>query len=239
MSIVIKGRTVYGPNIVTDGLVLYLDAANIKSYPGSGSTWYDLSGKNNNIGFNQTTFNTDNGGNIVFDGLNDYGKANVFDLSSTDKISLCFWIKFGSTTERIIMEHSENFNSSNAPVSSVNYLPGRLLFSDHHTAGYNISYTANSYADSNWHYFCATSDRSLDALTQTSLYVDAIFDKILHATHRANLSGNYSSYPLYIGSRAGGSYFLSGSLGIVKIYNRAISETEIIQNYNAMKGRYL
>ena len=62
-----------GPKIVTNGLVLYLDAANKKSYPGSGTTWTDLSG-NNNTGTltNGPTFDSNNGGSIVFDGTNDY-----------------------------------------------------------------------------------------------------------------------------------------------------------------------
>jgi hypothetical protein len=62
-----------GPNIVTDGLVLYLDAANQKSYPGTGTTWNDLSGNGNNGTLvNGPTFNSDNNGSIVFDGVDDY-----------------------------------------------------------------------------------------------------------------------------------------------------------------------
>lgn len=62
-----------GPHIVTDGLVLALDAANPTSYPGSGTTWRDLSGNNNSGSLvNGPTFNSVNGGSIVFDGSNDY-----------------------------------------------------------------------------------------------------------------------------------------------------------------------
>jgi len=62
-----------GPNISTSGLVLALDAANTKSYPGSGTTWTDMSGNNNNGTLtNGPTFNSANGGSIVFDGSNDF-----------------------------------------------------------------------------------------------------------------------------------------------------------------------
>ena len=44
MSIIVRGKSVLGPNVVTDGLVLYLDAGNTKSYPGTGTVWYDVSG---------------------------------------------------------------------------------------------------------------------------------------------------------------------------------------------------
>ena len=63
----------YSPNIITDGLVLYLDAANTKSYPGSGTTWRDLSKSQlNGTLTNGPTFNSSNGGSIVFDGVDDY-----------------------------------------------------------------------------------------------------------------------------------------------------------------------
>lgn len=60
MAIIIKGKTVYGPSIVRDGLVLYLDAANKKSYPGTGNIWHDLSGYKNNCVFNSTPSYFDN-----------------------------------------------------------------------------------------------------------------------------------------------------------------------------------
>ncbi len=62
----------YSPNVVTDGLVFAVDAANKKSYPGSGTTWTDLAGSNNGALTNGPTFDSGNNGNIVFDGSNDY-----------------------------------------------------------------------------------------------------------------------------------------------------------------------
>lgn len=238
MGIVIKGRTVYGPNIVTDGLVLYLDAANTKSYPGSGTTWYDLSTSNDNSTlYNDVAYSN---GSMIFDGNNDYARADI-DLSTTDAISICCWLKYSHTAITLVFEHSANFNFNNSfgIVASEGGVSGCLEFVNHTSAGYHSVYTANAYNDNNWHYLCATSNRSLDALNQSSLYVDGISDKILSSSFRVDNNGNYSNFTMYIGSRAGTNYFTPMSLGIVKIYNRAISETEIIQNYNAMKGRYL
>jgi len=71
------------PNTVTDGLVLYLDAANTRSYPGTGTTWSDLSrGGNNGSLINGPTFNGGNGGSIVFDGTND--SVNLQQSTSID-----------------------------------------------------------------------------------------------------------------------------------------------------------
>ena len=79
-----------GP-IVTENLVLYLDAGNNASYPGSGTTWYDLVGNSNGILTNGPVFNTGNGGNIVFDGINDYVDfGNILNLTSNFTLSTTF-----------------------------------------------------------------------------------------------------------------------------------------------------
>ena len=61
-----------GPTIVTDGLVLALDAGDRNSYPGSGTTWNDLAGSNNLTLYNSPSFSSNNGGHFLFDGANDY-----------------------------------------------------------------------------------------------------------------------------------------------------------------------
>ena len=81
----------YNPKIVTDGLVLALDAANVKSYPGSGTTWTDMSGNGNNVTLtNGPTFSSDNGGSIVFDGVND--TATLSNPSTLSNYTLSLWI---------------------------------------------------------------------------------------------------------------------------------------------------
>jgi hypothetical protein len=84
----------YSPKIVTDGLVLYLDAANPKSYPGTGTAWNDISrGGNNGTLVNGPTFDSTNGGSIVFDGVNDYGINNTPNLPTGNiTATICAWV---------------------------------------------------------------------------------------------------------------------------------------------------
>ena len=86
-----------GPNIITDGLVLALDAANSRSYPGTGTTWSDLSGNGNSGTLtNGPTFNSGNGGSIVFDGVDDNisFSGNTFNYSpgTSGEVSLEIWV---------------------------------------------------------------------------------------------------------------------------------------------------
>ena len=82
---------IWGPEIVKSGLVLYLDAGNQNSYPGTGTTWTDISRNNNNGTLtNGPTFNSENGGSIVFDGTNDYVSTA---LTSTNSFTWNVWYK--------------------------------------------------------------------------------------------------------------------------------------------------
>lgn len=236
-----KSAQISEPSIVTNGLVLHLDAGNVSSYPGTGTVWSDVSGNSNNGTLtNGPTYNSGNGGSIVFDGTNDYvvTPSNV-NLSDTDKISVCLWTKISSTSIYVLFEHSTNFNSNNAFFVDINEVNGigAYCFGDHNP-GYNIAYTSNGYNDGKWHYFCATSDRSLGSTNQINLYVDGIYNKIQHASYTVDLTGNYSTFPAYISSRGGSSYFLNGNVSNVQLYNRALTAAEIQQNFEALRGRY-
>ena len=91
-----------GPNVVNSGLVLYLDAANNKSYPGSGTAWTDLSNSGNNITLtNGPTFSSTNNGNISFDGVNDYADFYAPNLGTTTTIEL--WCKLGAAYSGTMM----------------------------------------------------------------------------------------------------------------------------------------
>ena len=82
----------YNPRTITDGLVLCLDAANSKSYPGSGTTWTDLSGNGNNGTLvNGPTYSSSNGGSLVFDGTNDYITSS-FATTSGQAVTYSGWL---------------------------------------------------------------------------------------------------------------------------------------------------
>ena len=107
----------HSPRIVTDGLVLYLDAANTKSYPGSGTTWTDISGKSNNGTLtNGPTFDSGNKGTIVFDGSNDYVSetSGLSDSLLQGDWSISFWANFdvvntgNSTNDKPLLQHGSS-----------------------------------------------------------------------------------------------------------------------------------
>ena len=206
----------------------------------SRNTWRDISGNNYSGSLvNGPTFNSNNGGSIVFDGSNDYGIVNSVDLSNTDKITVDVWIRFTTTATSLICEHSTNFNNNNAFLTDINELsPGGYQFSDRGSQGYNIVYTTGGFGDGKWHNFTSVVDRSLSATQQIKIYADGVFNTTQSPSYQADITGSFSTFDLYLASRAGSAYYYNGNIASFKIYNRALSQQEILQNYNATKTRF-
>ena len=169
-----------------------------------------------------------------FDGLNDSIQTiDNIDLSMTDNITLSFWSKSTGSSLSVVMEHSSNFNANNAfLIDHSEYgVAGSYQLSDKNW-WYNISYTNNSLNDNNRHNIVITIDRRLWK-NQTSIFIDWVLWKItLHTSLFTDLVGNFSSHPLYIGSRNKSSYFYKGNLDEIRIFNRILSAREVKDYYN-------
>jgi hypothetical protein len=233
----------HSPALVTSGLTLCLDAANPKSYPGSGTTWTDLSGNGNNGTLvNGVGYSGDNLGSLVFDGVNDY----VSFLSSTklqflnrNPYTLESWIyittnPFGSQSFTGIFNREDSSIGSRDgwnlwlhPTSSttMNFASERFQAGTNR----NVSYGVTNSILNTWQHLCCTYDG-----TNLILYYNSNL-----VSSRSDATGNITntSKTLEIGRRGGGSYF-NGRLTGQKIYNRALTASEIQQNYNALKSRF-
>ena len=224
----------YNPRIVTDGLVLYVDAANTKSYPGSGTTWTDMTGRGNTGTLtNGPTYSSANGGSIVFDGSNDYVNFSfvnpfaetiiVWARSATSTWNKDGWIS-SSRRENGHIIHPVNYSGPSKNVeyyvlnSSGSYTLIGLVTPSDITIPHMYAYTTNG---SNLHkaYF----DGSEVASSSTSI----------------TRTSTPSSQDWYVGldTDVGGRYG-NGNIYIVMRYNRALSAAEVSQNFNALRSRF-
>jgi hypothetical protein len=224
-----------GPNTVTSGLVLELDAGNIKSYPTTGTTWFDKSGYSNNGTLtNGPTFNTGSLGSIVFDGVDDH-VSTVSNPIVTNQITCDAWVNLdtsnitGSVTAGWIMGRENNYRLIYF-TSSFSWICATVN-NGWYSAGTNISYDYSSSINNRWFNIIGTYNG-----TYNSMYVNG---QLL--VTGSNISGNIlSANPFYIArSQAVGSVnYGKGRGAIYKVYNRALSADEVLQNYNATKGRF-
>ena len=228
----------YGPKIVTNGLVLALDAADKNSYSGTGTTWTDVSG-NNNTGTltNGPTFSQANGGAIVFDGTDDYvNVANASSLNPSNGISVSVWVKFTSTINntRQMMVEKHTTNSSGWWFAGEN---NKIVWLVMGTSGGEkmIDLTNNTSIISGTIYNIVGT---YDGTSSTpKLYVNGRDDGGTIAGGGSGLSS--SSNPLIIGKQHNwGNGPSSITTFNTSLYNRALTATEVLQNYNATKSRF-
>jgi hypothetical protein len=247
----------YSPKIITDGLVLYLDAANTRSYPGTGTTWSDLSrGGNNGVLTNGPTFNSANGGSIVFDGVDDYvnsiGTTSTFDyFCSIGTFSIGFWLNPNAINVRAFFIGNTLTNTEKGWFIAVEY--GATDYGNNcirfHAAGNatNTRLIAGSTNDSTvttgWkHYFYTVTNGNYIG----QWYINGVSSTTTTRVGTGNADqGAYYSGPLARTLNIGRSNYtstvlpLAGRISNVLVYNRQLSAAEVLQNYNATKGRYL
>jgi hypothetical protein len=208
-----------GPSIVESGLVLSLDAANIKSYASGSTTWFDKSGFGNNGTLaNGPTYNSANGGSIVFDGTNDY-------VINTN-------LKYSPFTYDVYFKGGSGYISRlfgygwGLYVSATNQLAVWIdTDTSHRSTTTNIPYDGNS----------ITNISIAFANSAFSLYKNGVF---LQTVNTPSSSVYSTTTQFTIGADNTGNAFFTGNIYSVKMYNRALTAQEILQNYNATKGRF-
>ena len=216
-----KKRYEYDVPIVTDGLILNLDAGNLLSYAGSGNSWVDVS-KNNNIGLlvNGPTYSGSGvTGALVFDGTNDYVTLGKDILSTVYTISAWFMLGDQASNRMQII-----FDSSYSGIL-MNKNGGEFYYKNVPSYLLNFSYSFNF---NTWYNITAVNASNKKSIYINGSLVASIFD-------------NSSYEPVnnfVIGSNSGSVEFLLGKVAEVIAYNRALRSSEIYQNYNAMRSRY-
>ena len=212
----------YGPRIVTDGLVLALDAADRNSYPGSGTAWTDLSGRGNNGTLtNGPTYSSSNGGSIVFDGVDDYVSRSPSVITGNQSFSWGAWINPSTIGTPVFF----GLNSVGQGMVSYwdpsnNKVRVGTFGSDKLTSGTTI-------LPSTWGYTFWTWDG-----TTLISYTNGVADGTT-AGFTFNISSNY----ITIGNAVNTQYF-GGKISNTQVYNRALTAAEIQQNFQALRGRF-
>jgi len=213
----------HSPKIVTDGLVLCLDAANTKSYPGTGTNWKDLSGNGNNGTLtNGPTFDSGNGGSISFDGSNDRVSTNFKPSGSR---SYFIWVKYN-----IVNSLPNGFSlTGTQQVNAYNYVGIQ-------NGGYFYYYAGSSGG------VLSTTILSANIWYQQGfvLFADGSRKLYLNGIEIATLSGGLgvtATSEFSVGC-VNQNHWINGFIPIVTQYNKALTATEIQQNYNATKGRF-
>ena len=248
--------TKYNPSIVRDNLILYVDAGNSKSYPGSGTTWTDISVRGINATIDGSSYNSGNGGYFDFDGTNDNvkvpltGEVNDALFSGSNNFTIDFWFK----ADNLPAGGASDFKLSQALLGGGNR---RILlvfgnFYDDKEVGIRVNMGsgwtgpvgsgADSIDNNIWYNLIVTYDSSSGFV----LYLNGDQKSTSSLTGTIGTpSSPFDSDNLLIGCVKDDTNnvnfkdrFFNGKIAICRIYNKVLTGTEVKQNYNALKGRF-
>jgi len=219
-----------GPSIVTNGLVLSLDAADQNSYSGSGTTWRDLSG-NNNTGtlVNTPTFSTVNGGSIIFNGTTQYISTTSQIINITTNWSVNVWFKTTGSTNLGSLVVRGSATETIQWRCELQNTTGKINFVMRNSGDQSILGTTST-NNTGWHMATYTNSSSL-----VTVYMDSIAENSGTITNLTDVATNIILGRL---GNSTGPYYYNGNIATTQLYNRALSATEIAQNYNAQKSRF-
>jgi hypothetical protein len=223
-----------GPDIIQDGLVLVLDAADRNSYPGSGTTWRDVSG-NNITGTltNGPTFNSANGGSIFTDGTDDW-ISTPYSGSAADSYTFSAWFNNNNYSEaKFILgrgrDGAGNGWSLYLAITTTGTAQAGVVPTVPSVVGLGTTGTIVQSLNT-WYYITGV----WTAGSSIQCYVNGVLDGTV-STSGTSLRTSTNGW--WIGS-VSTSLFTSGYNAVAQVYNRALSATEILQNYNAQKSRF-
>jgi hypothetical protein len=230
------------PRIATDGLVLCLDAANIKSYPGSGTTWTDLSGNGINGTFvNTPTYDSLNGGSLSFNGTNasiSTSNTNLLHFLNRAPYSFEVWAYPRTNTTNSypgFIDRESNPGTGrdgyNIYYTKVGIAAGSNLIATERFGTGTVTNIGTTLTDAvffnNWHHFCTVYDG-----TTLSFYRNGVSLGSGASTH--NITNTVKSLTIAVR----GGVHSDSKIPTVRFYNRALTAAEIQQNFNALRGRF-
>jgi hypothetical protein len=228
----------YGGPIVTDGLVFAVDAGNLVSYPKSGTTWYNLTGSVNGTLTNGPTFSPTDGGVLVFDGTDDYVNTtynSAYDFANANfTIEAWFYANIvpNGTYEIICTRATYGANERSFELYIANDTGTPYIwfgvFNSNWTYVNNSALTNIQY--NQWNHVVATSDGAGNG----KVYINGVLKQ---TNSSFNTAVTVTTVPVQIGAYVGGAVggFFNGNIASVKLYNKALTAAEVLQNYNATK----
>ena len=223
-----------GPEVVSDGLRLFVDAGNSRSYSGSGSTWYDLSGNNKNGSLVNLASNSDssNGGILTFDGTNEtvnFGTGNTF--FPMNEFTMSMWFRCDGTTPTTGTQpglFGWTYGIQLMILST--YL--RLGLDNGTTFTYTSSPTTYSFYNSSWNEVVVQANSSNQFMHINGKLVASSSTTWSGSTRWPTNTANIGRDNNNI------NYYFRGAISSFKIYNRVLSAAEVAQNYAALRGRF-
>jgi len=218
-------------SIVTNGLVLSLDATDSSSYPSSGSTWHDLSENSINHTLANTTYSSTFGGDLLFDGSSSYGIAPENSALNSQTFTIDVIVSPASLSQNGFWFEKGTVNTQ----YSLFMQGSNIVFRGHTGSVVNfvVVPSATYMTANNWYHVVGTFISG-----QQRLYINGSQVGTGSVSGTISTNANGTSVGVYGGFSGSRSYWYNGKISSVKVYNKALTESEVKQNFNAIRQRY-
>ena len=213
------------PGLVVEGLTLHLDASNTSSYPGSGSTWYDLSNSGADVTlYNDPVFASGPPKRLDFNGSNQYGATAVTGLvpsTGYTKTAWFFWVDYGYNNNIVSGSNGGHFMFGSGQ---------NKIYGGHSDWGNYTAFPSITTISLLTWYYVALTFNTTDGM---ALYINGVLDNTYTANKNAHPGDGSVEIAAYSGSNN-----MFGGISEVHCYNRSLTSGEILQNYNYTKGKF-
>lgn len=231
----------YNTSIPNNGLIFLVDAANVKSYPGSGASWKDLSGNGNDMTLVNAPVFDGGDKSIYFNGVDEYATTDASNINSvldTSSYTASCWARPNVFDgERYFFSHGESYDTDKIKWGmAVNSNTFRCWFEAQDDADYYISSSGIQTLQVNtWNHFAITYDGGNNTW---KMYINSVLiDSVVTAQQPSSID-----HPIVIGCRTNSGNtrqnFFNGNISVAHYYNRVLSDSEISQIFYAYRSRY-
>lgn len=224
---------------VTSNTILELDASHKKSYPGTGTTWFDMSGRQKNATlYNSPAINSTKG-TIIFDGNNNYADVDttVITADMTGSFTIEFWvIKRRSNIWQRLLDIKKG--STNLFITT-NWGIGNGLVFDNPSRSSAIDWNGNGFYDNQWKHLVHTYDAATSTIAYYNNSVQVTGSMVMDNPWTKTLSLLNNPLNFIIARSNYSDPYLKGEIGRIAIHDKCLTATEVGKNYNALKSRFI
>jgi hypothetical protein len=216
------------PDVVIDSsLQFYVDAGQVSSYSGTGTTWYDISGNSRNLTMDSLSYSSNNGGYIIFDGSHTADSVATYSINFSNGFTVESVAKFSGSSYEGLFAFNGNGDFMNIQAQGGNNVRWEVESAESFTS-------TNTLSSNTWyHITCVYEGDSNNTSGTARIYINGVENNT--TSLNANRAGQNQTSDFVLGLWDG---YLTGNIALSRMYNRVLTPTEVLQNFDATKSRY-
>jgi hypothetical protein len=217
------------PNVVIDSLQFYVDAGQVSSYPGTGTTWYDISGNSRNLTMDSLSYSSNNGGYIIFDGSHTADSVATYSINFSNGFTVESVAKFSGSGYEGLFAFNNQMTSDYINVQA----QGGTNIRWEVESGQSLTSTGTLSTNTWYHFTCVYEGDSNNTSGTARIYINGVENNTSSLNSNRTGQNQTSNFVLGLWDN-----YLTGNIALSRMYNKVLTPTEVLNNFNATKNRF-